>query len=212
MYYEARDSSDAPSTIRSAISDDGLSWRPEPGVRAADPNWALGSPRCVYLSPDEIRHSVGRSASLPCRLYFHHYSFPMKAGLDQQNHIISAISLDGLNFEPEPGVRIAQTLPEFEDYSVYAPEVLRLGDGSYRMYYAGWLADPLRGFILAATSRDGLNWTKHPQPIVMPGDQHDAQKASEPCAIALPDGRVRLYYEGCDENGAWRILSATTSA
>ena len=50
---------------------------------------------------------------------------------------MSAVSPDGLNFETEPGVRIAQETKR-ETYAVYAPEVVRLADGSFRMFYAGW--------------------------------------------------------------------------
>ena len=68
------------------------------------------------------------------RIYFHHYSFPLVSGLGAQNNIISAISEDGLHFEKESGVRIAQETDR-ETYAVYAPEVVLLGDGTYRMYY-----------------------------------------------------------------------------
>ena len=143
------------------------------------------------------------------RLYFHHYSIPMVSGLDAQNNIISAISQDGLQFEKEPGVRIAQETDR-ETYAVYAPEVVLLDDGTYRMYYSPW-ATNVRGGIFAATSRDGLTWVKHPTPLIDLGGPWYNDMVSEPCVIGLGDGRYRLFYEAKDDEGSYRILSATSA-
>ena len=42
------------------------------------------------------------------------------ASIYAREHIVSAVSVDGLNFEMEPGVRIGQET-ERETYAVYAP-------------------------------------------------------------------------------------------
>ena len=121
-------------------------------------------------------------------------------------------------------VCIRQELPE-ESVTVYAPEVVRfrLKNGSYgwRMYYAGWGGPPTRGYILSATSHDGMMWTKDANPVLQPGGIWDKVKCSEPCVFALPSGDggdggggYRLLYEACDgsaagETGVWRILGAT---
>ncbi|NQU10272.1 hypothetical protein HQ590_05755 [bacterium] len=205
MYFEAREP-DQPSHVLSAVSADGLRWEPEPGVRFGDGRWSYGSPRCIYIEPPPGGDPTARW----CRLYCHHYSWPMRSGLDAQNHIVSAISPDGLQFTPEPGVRIAQE-SELENYAVYAPEVLRLGTGGYRMYYGGWSDAPLRGRIFSARSDDGLCWVKDPEPCLEFGGRWDALKVSEPCGIDLDDGRHRMYYEASDADANWRILSATSA-
>jgi predicted GH43/DUF377 family glycosyl hydrolase len=201
MYFEAR-SKDRPTVIASSFSEDGLVWQTEQGPRMADPAWSLGSPRCIYFI------SPGDPNTLRYRLYYHHYSYPMKSGLGARNHIISAISDDGLLFEAESGVRIAQENLERESYSVYAPEVIRLGDGSYRLYYSGW-SDTIRGGIFSAISDDGLKWTKQNGPILDLDRPLDCRMISEPCVIELNDGRCRMYYEAQDDDGNYRILSAT---
>jgi hypothetical protein len=194
MYFEGW-RHDGPSAILSARSDDGLAWTPEPGIRVGDGRWSYGSPRGIYIE-DGIR------------LYCHRYTYPLQLGLDAGNHIISARSTDGLTFEPEPGVRIEQST-DLETFSVYAPEVLRLGDGSFRMYYAGWTSEPVHGRIFSATSPDGLSWTKDPEPNVDIGGRWDSEKCSEPCVMRLPDGRYRMFYEASDSTSTWRILSCT---
>lgn len=198
MYYEAR-TPDAPTVILSATSGDGLEWELEDGVRIGDGEWSYGSPRCVYFPTDR---------GLVYRLYFHHYSFPLASGLDAQNNIVSAVSLDGLNFEIEPGLRIAQET-ERETYAVYAPEVVRLGDGSFRMFYAGW-AEGIDGGIFTAVSGDGIQWTKSPEPVLDLDVELDCRMVSEPCVIELPDGRCRMFYEARDSARRARILSATS--
>jgi hypothetical protein len=202
MYIEGQARGN-PSYVVSATSEDGLNFEPDPGVRFGDGQRSYGSPRCLYL-PWE--------AGAPrYRLYFHSYTYPLVPGLESSNSIVSATSRDGLEFAIEPGVRIGQET-DMEDYSVYAAEALLLGDGSYRMYYAGWSKDPVRGYILGATSADGIEWEKDPEPLVSPGGEWDALKCSEPCVIQLHDGTYKMYYEASDADGVWRILSATAES
>lgn len=218
MYVEGRTeqaSGGARSAIISALSDDGLVWEREPGIRLGSEHASYGAPRCLYLDPGRD----GQSSRY--RLYVSASPFPDRApppgGVNGRN-IVSAVSGDGLHFELEPGVRVAQE-NELESYSVYAPEVLRLGEGGYRMYYAGWVAAPevpagskYHGRIFSAISRDGLDWRKDPGICLDNGGRWDTAKASEPCVIDLPDGGFRMFYEACDLKGRWRIASATSAA
>jgi hypothetical protein len=206
MYYEGNTEQagdgGARSAIVSALSADGLVWEKEPGVRLGAENASYGAPRCLYLDPgpgkDGPRYRLYASA-------FH------------DHQIVSAVSDDGLRFEPEPGVRIARE-KAFESYEVYAPEVLLLGTGGYRMYYAGWVSAPevpagskYHGRIFSAFSTDGLQWLKDPDICLDNGGRWDTVKASEPCVIDLADGRHRMFYEACDHEGRWRIASATAA-
>ena len=198
MYYQAH-SAQGRGVVLSSFSADGLQWSREAGIRFAVEDAVCGSPRCLPLED-------GR-----WRLYCHEYpTAPAAAGIHTSNHVISAISDNGLDFGREPGVRIAQET-ELEAYSVYAVEVLRLGDGSYRLYYAGWSRDPVEGRIFSARSVDGLNWVKDEGICLDKGGPHQSQKVSEPCVVRLPDGHFRMFYEANDGGQEWRILSATAS-
>ena len=202
MYYEAR-AKDKPGVVLSATSADGLQWELEQGVRFGSDNRSYGSPRCLYIDDPSL------GPDYHFRLYFHRYTYgPFLSGLDAGNVIISAISKDGLHFEQEDGVRIAQET-ERETFAVYAPEVIRLGDGSYRMYYPPW-CDEFNGGIFTATSTDGLAWTKEPDVLIELGGCWDDNMVSEPCVIELPDGRSRMFYEAKDADDRTRILSATS--
>lgn len=210
MFVEAK-APGRPSVVLSARSRDGLDWEPELGVRLASEHESYGAPRCLYLAPGSPE------ACEPVwifRLYCQRYSYPFRPGPDAHNQIVSALSDDGWVFTREAGTRMSQR-GEAESYGNNGPEVIRLGDGGYRMYYAGWQADPVRARVFTATSADGLHWARHSAPCIDvdddasdPGSRRTV-KASEPCVIDLPDGRHRMYFEACDPAGQWRILSAT---
>ena len=198
MYYECCPGTQAEgASIRSARSADGLEWVVEPGHRMEDGN--LSAPRALHLH-DTV-----------WRLY----------ASERGVGIVSALSEDGgLTFRREPGVRLRMGELTHERQSAFAPEVLQLAAGAYRMYYAGYQSSE-RACVLSATSPDGLVWTKHPEPVVAPGGPLDAAKCSEMCVIRAPVGpgqtaRYRLFYEACDgtavgARGVWRILSATST-
>jgi len=197
MYYECCDGPQSKqNSIRSAVSDDGLVWTIETGTRFELSERNVSSPRIIFLDD-------GR-----CRLYC----------CERGRGIISAISDDGgFTFALEPGVRVAPT-QFFDRYTAFAPEIMRLNGGSYRMYYAGY-GEPKRADILTAVSHDGLNWQKASEPVISPGSKAwDATKCSEMCVIRIPRGRegrdgFRMFYEACDgtapdQRGVWRIASA----
>jgi len=201
MYYECCvGPQSVTNSILSAISSDGgLEWTLESGARLAAEGHNLAAPRIIYLSD-------GR-----CRMYCY----------DRGHGIISAIAdAGGLEFQPEPGIRIAQDGP-YDSHAAFAPEILRVADAGYVMYYAGY-SQSNRAYILRATSADGLNWTKSSEPVIAPGPGGwDAAKCSEMCVIPLPSSskeiRYRIFYEACDgtapnERGVWRIATATSAA
>ena len=69
----------------------------------------------------------------------------------------------------------------------------------------------MHGRLFTAISQDGLTWTKDPVPCLEIGGRWDQIHASEPCVIDLDENQHRLFYEACDQDGSWRILSASSS-
>lgn len=211
MYFECCPGSQGvTNSIRSATSEDGLRWEVEAGSRVESSGHNYAAPRIVFLEDGRLRM----------------YLFDRGLG------IISLVSSDGLRFDQEPGVRIAQDT-DHDRLCAFAPEIIRVTGVGYVMYYAGY-SNPQTASILRAESTDGLRWTKRPRPVITPsrrqlGSQHsgsqrlgpgnwDAAKASEMCLIRLPQGddkttRFRMLYEACDgtapgARGVWRIASA----
>ena len=131
---------------------------------------------------------------------------------------MSAVSDDGLTFEMEAGVRVTGGGPH-DRLTAFAPEILRLPDGSFRMYYAGY-RDAKRADILTALSSDCLRWEKVAEPVHSPGSKvWDAAKCSEMCVVwdsRNEAGGFRMLYEACDgtaanQRGVWRIACAVSS-
>ncbi len=200
MFYEYCPSAShrEPNTIHSAISSDGLTWEPEPGIRLGGDGHNYAAPRILFLPNGDWR--------LLC--------------CERGKGIISAISSDGgLTFHPEPGVRIAMS-PN-HTHSPFAPEVLRVAGGPWVMYYAQYQGSASAS-ILRATSADGLTWHPETAPVIVPGGSRwDAVKCSEMGLYRLPDAPgkkpgYRLLYEACDgtapqARGVWRIAGATSA-
>lgn len=111
--------------------------------------------------------------------------------------ILSAVSVDGLNFTQEAGARVSPGSQGSPEMIVSDPTLVTLEDGKVRMYYKGATGGGGPGqsihSIFSAVSTNGLRFEKE-------GIRIDSQQtpdrgwASVPEAIALPDGRVRIYY------------------
>lgn len=163
-----------------------FAWETEPGIRLADATVPY-----VHLLAD------GR-----VRIY---YGGP--------GGILSAISGDGLNFTKESGVRVPSGSAGSPEMIASDPTLVRLKDGRVRMYYKGATGGGGPGqavhSVFSAVSTDGLNFEKE-------GVRVDSQQtpdggwASVPEAIALPDGRVRIYYVSDGEDVGHGIVSAVS--
>ena len=201
MYFEASRAADGEgSVILSAQSEDGLTFDREPGVRVRSDGARVGSPRALPLEDDSVR------------LYFHRYPEPIEERLDRGNHVLSALSRDGLSFEPEPGVRIAQTDAR-DRAAVYCAAMVRLGGRLVRAYYGAWSGGTgALGAVMSALSEDdGLTFAKDPAPCIAPDGPLEASFASEPCVFSDRAGRMRMVYEAGDAAGVTRILSAVST-
>ena len=76
-----------------------------------------------------------------------------------QGYILSAVSDDGLDFEPEPGIRVApqQDLPHM-CLRVLVPTVAALDDGRWRMYFESRGPADVPTVICSAASSDMVDW------------------------------------------------------
>ena len=198
MYFESCPGTQSQqNSIRSAVSDDGLNWEVEAGHRMAVDGCNLCAPRIQFLDD-------GR-----CRLYFYQRSVG----------IMSAVSVDGIEFASEPGVRISDGGPN-NRITAFAPEILRLPDGRLRMYYAGY-REGQSADILTALSEDGIDWQNDDELVHPPGSKSwDSAKCSEMCVVWDPrnvESGFQMLYEACDgtspnNRGVWRIALAVNSA
>lgn len=150
--------------IVSAISDDGLNFEKESGVRISE-----------GCDPTIVETTDGK-----LRMYYKIQSGSGGPG-EAIHKIYSAISEDGLAFEEE-GLRIdSETSGDGGWASV--PDAIKLPDGRIRLYYVS--NDPeAEGGLVSAISSDGLHFTR--EGVILKGNFVD------PAITILPDGRYWL--------------------
>lgn len=223
--------------ISSAISEDGINFTKESGIRISQ----TGGQELIVADATVIKLDDGRY-----RMYYK--GADGWGGPQQANHrIFSAISSDGLNFTKE-GLRYENmNAPDYGWTSV--PDAIKLSDGRVRIYYTGG------GGINSIISSDGLNFTREegtrlangvdpnviimadgtffmfyavspvpPQSIALAkssdglnwtelyvitksGGTYDLMGTMDPSAIILPDGKIRVYYGGAITNNNIVTLS-----
>ena len=136
--------------ILSAVSDDGLSFLTEPGIRVAP------SPDLPHMSLRTLAPTVTEIGNGRWRMYFE-----SRGTADRQTVICSAVSSDMLSWELEAGIRLQG--PE----GVGGPRYSPLPDGRGRLYCFGHSPSPAddqqmtRGVISAITD-DGLHFGLEP--------------------------------------------------
>ena len=155
-------------------------WLKEPGARVAG---SRPLDRSKVQAPGAVRLPDGS-----VRLFYTAVG-PAKPFPACQGYILSALSADGLAFEPEPGIRLGPdpTIPN-RSLRVIAPSVTRLDDGRWRMYVEtrGPATEPT--VIGSAVSTDLLDWTFED------GVRFRGFRGVGGCRyLRLPDGRGRLY-------------------
>jgi predicted GH43/DUF377 family glycosyl hydrolase len=95
--------------------------------------------------------------------------------------------------DPVLGVAPAERLP----YTVISrPSVLRLGD-IWHMWYS--TSDGKTAWIGAASSSDGIQWTKHGSPVLLPEQPWERSAVQCPNVLYDPTARLfRMWYSGGD--------------
>lgn len=175
-------------------------WVKEPGARLAG---GRDLDRSKVQAPCIVRAPNGRF-----RLFYTAIG-PAKPFAACQGYILSAVSDDGLEFTPEPGIRIAPN-PAIPHMSlrVLAPSVVALPDGRWRMYFEARGPADRPTVIASAISTDQFTWT------VEPGIRLDGGVGA-PRFLPLSDGAGRLFvFRSAYENGKRvgnPVISAVTT-
>jgi hypothetical protein len=158
-------------------STDGLAWSQASTPALSQPG--AGSPSPVHLASGwrlyyRLAHEMPRFRGAP----------PLQG--PAAHRIISAFSTDLRSWAYESGIRLSMS-------SVEAP--LRLADGRVLLYYvdaSGTLAGRPETTNVAV-SEDGLGF----QALGLTIEGSPWLKALDPAPLLLADGRIRLYYYGC---------------
>lgn len=162
----------------------------EPGVRSA----AIGD--VIQLSDGRLRAYAGTGR-----------------GADESNPIklVAFVSSDGVNWTPE-AVQFEVT---GDEQAISALRIIRLTNGSYRMYFEGDYDQHLGETawrLYSAVSTDGLSWVQEPGIRIDVGGPNACVNLGTPEIVELPGGSLRLYYS-CSKflSGAGTFIVSATS-
>lgn len=155
----------------------------------------------IYDSKESMYPSfVFNGSTWLSRMYYTGYD-------DGNARILSAYSTDNITWIKEKTVKI-DIGGTYDKLNATSPFVLKLSDGSYRMYYAG--NDKAYSRILSAISVDGgVTWNKEGGVRVDRGSMYDSRHASMPSTYKFSESSYIMYYGGYDGT-KWRILNATS--
>ncbi len=93
--------------------------------------------------------------------------------------------------DPQPSLK--PNPKGWDRYGLGWPSIVKDGSG-YRMYYGAQTRD---GFAIGfATSTDGVQWIKHPEPVLTAEAEWEYNKVDRPRVTKSPDGWVMIYQAG----------------
>ena len=176
--------------ILSAVSDDGLLFRTEPGIRVAP------QPEMAHACLRVIAPNVAPLAGGGWRMYFE-----ARGPADQPTVICSAVSDDLLDWEYEDAIRLQNA------GGVGSPRFLPLPDGRGRLYCCGSECGPehsgkrAKVGVLSAVTGDGLNFEFEPglRLRARQAEREASISAAEVSAPTTPgDSWTMLYSEWQD--------------
>ncbi len=129
-------------------------------------------------------------------------------------YLYRATSTDGLNWAVDATPALSPTLLDgtFDRDSVGDPSIVLDGGGTYWMFYNGYNAEWDLWQIGAATSTDGIHWTRvQAAPVLSPGGPGDWDEHYALDPMVLLDGGVfKMWYSAFDAGGVRRIGYATS--
>lgn len=178
MYFQFRTQDDPPQAGHlSAISDDGITFALEEGIRLQNDEWWGPHVKARILDDGRLRIYKGATPGDPAN-----------------TGIVSYISEDWLTFVKEDGFRITPSDAGMERLSHLT--MATMADGTYRGYFSNMPQGSESGrLVKSAASADLLTWTVDPGVRVGPGAATLADySAEQPHALQRAGGCVTLFY------------------
>lgn len=110
-------------------------------------------------------------------------------------YILYAESGNGLDWNLYPGNPVLShgNYGEWDNLSVSPGAVIK-DNGIYKLYYSGWSDEYDNWHIGLATSLDGINWTKHPNPVLF--GTYGWEYQIVPSSVIKLNNTYFLYYTG----------------
>lgn len=115
-------------------------------------------------------------------------------------HLFYSTSVDGLSWLPPTALIFDSPIQAWESTGVGAPSVIFVNStNSYHLWYVsrGQYTGSTRWRIGYATSTDGINWTKHPAPVIVAEKDWEGWDVANPCVLYDENtGLYEMFYHG----------------
>ncbi|MBA7699782.1 hypothetical protein ES703_108485 [subsurface metagenome] len=98
----------------------------------------------------------------------------------------------------------------FDSKGAFNPAVVRESDDYFMLYRAESLEDKLTGKIGLARSKDGFNFVRHPQPVIVPDQDFDRFGCEDPRLVRIEDVYYLTYVGNCGRYQRGNICLATS--
>lgn len=190
MYFTAR-GRDGVQRILSAVSKNRDRWEIEDGFRIGPENFAPDS----YLKGDQRVTGVSDTSIVKLQNGQFRMYFSTELGSVSVQTVRSALSVNGIDWEIEEGVRIGIGEKGFCNMA-NNPSVIEI-PGGWRMYFRGSDIPPLWSNIFTALSEDGLTWRV--EGIVLKFRRFsftERHAVGFPFVVPIENGYFRMYYTG----------------
>jgi len=112
------------------------------------------------------------------------------AGYSKDFRIGYAVSGDGINWNKNQTPILTHSYSGWDVVGVRTPKVIKVGN-LYKMYYGG-ITSNTTSKVGLATSPDGVNWTKRPEPVLAPSLSWES--SVEPASIIYSNEIYYLFY------------------
>ena len=185
MWYTGWSPTNEVGGIGYATSPDGLNWTKHPGnpvFVGTTETWEEGGPGYCTIMPVPGGYKMWYTG--------------VNADWTKSN-IGYAESVDGIVWQSDTlnnPVLTSGTTGQWDE-NLNSPQVVFI-DSVYHMWYTGRKLTDTTREIGWATSRDGITWSKHPDPVLTPTSGHWDGNKVEPGTVILEEGSLRMWYTG----------------
>jgi len=98
----------------------------------------------------------------------------------------------------------------FDSKGAFNPAVLKEGDNYFMVYRAESLEEDLTGRLGLARSQDGINFVRHPEPVIVPDQDFDRFGCEDPRLVKIGDTYYLTYVGNCGRYEMGNICLATS--
>jgi predicted GH43/DUF377 family glycosyl hydrolase len=149
---------------------------------------------CVIYNADSLRYEMWFGSG-------YYWDRPYQIGFATSiDGIFWNVRTEGPVLTPSPG--------SWDSFTVEWPWVIR-ENGEYKMWYSG--GPLLPGSTGYATSPDGIEWTKHPDPVFEAGTADWEAYAVVACNISRDNGNFKMWYTGVSTDVLFCVGYATST-